>query len=325
MKSAESNGGKSSRQPKEENLKTIATQILKTMCLLDKPFGQSYLCEILRGEFRYDPKHASHVRLETFGVAAGQKLDSLSCIFQLMIEKGYVQSDPPSFNTLRVTDAGNRYLESPQNWIVPTWKTQYRRSDIHLRNCLRYHRTDLAKQQGMEPWLIFTNFTLEALVRQKPYDFQTLSKVPGMTTYKCEHFGASILGVFQEAKEQFDDIVRASTLVKVSKGVYPEVQRMFTEGAKIEEISKQLGIQLTTVGEYLRQLHSVGKVDLIPWIEKEISSKELFKGTEYFKNVKNPSITEAFNTLGIGYDTLRFCKLYVADFKKEEAELAISA
>ncbi len=325
MKSAEGKGGKSSRQAKETNLKTIATQILKTMQLLDKPFGQSYLCQVLQGEFRWDPKHASHIRLDTFGVAAGQKADYLGCVFQLLLEKEYIASDPPNFNTLRITDAGERYLNAPDNWIVPSWKTKYRRSDIHLRSCLRYHRTALAKDQGLDSWLVFTNFTLEALVRQKPHDFQSLSKVPGMTTYKCEHFGASILEVFREAKAQFEDIVRASTLVKVSKGTYPEIQKMFMEGFTVADIASHLGVKEATVSEKLRDLHSVGKVDLIPWIEKEINSKELFKGAEYFKNVKNPSVTEAFNTLGIDYETLRYCKLYVADFKKEEAELAISA
>ena len=34
---------------KEENLKVLTTQILKTMILLGKPFGQNYLINVMTG------------------------------------------------------------------------------------------------------------------------------------------------------------------------------------------------------------------------------------------------------------------------------------
>lgn len=325
MKSAEGLEGTKSNNKKDENIKSIVAAALKTMAMLEKPFGQSYLTQILLGDFKYDPKHPSHISLETYGVAAGKSSDYLTCIFQMMVEKQMIEPIPPGFNTIRTTEVGMKWLEDPQDWFVPRWKTQYRKRDIFLRNKLRDHRYQLSKSEGMDTWLIFSNYTLEALVRMKPIDFQSLSKVPGMTTYKCEHFGASVIATIMESNAQFDDIVRASTLVKVGKGSYPKIQQMFSEGYKIPTIAEALGIKISTVSEHLRELHAVGKVDLIPWIEKEVPSKELFKGVEYFKNVKNPTVKEAFETLGIAYETLHYCKLYVADFKRQEAQLSISA
>ena len=75
---------------------------------------------------------------------------------------------------------------------------------------------------------------------------------------------------------------------------------------------------------YLCDLHEIGHVDMVLWIEKNISSKSLFKGVEYFNRVQAPTLKEAYSTLGLDYNTLRFAWLYKrdTDARKEEARLS---
>ncbi len=62
-----------------------------------------------------------------------------------------------------------------------------------LREKLRAWRRDLAKPQGMPPYVILHDATIDALCRQRPRDVAELLEVPGIGERKAERFGARIL------------------------------------------------------------------------------------------------------------------------------------
>ena len=66
-----------------------------------------------------------------------------------------------------------------------------------------------------------------------------------------------------------------------------------------------------------------GEIDLRPWIEKNVDSKALYKGAEYFKKVSNPKVKEAFQVLGLDYETLNLCKMYVANVVSRQVEIPL--
>ena len=88
------------------------------------------------------------------------------------------------------------------------------------------------------------------------------------------------------------------------------VLRMFMENVSIPEITNILGLTMTRTIDILIDLSAADKVDLIPWIERNINSKSLYKGVEYFTKVSRPSFEEAHMTIGLDYSTLKFCKVY---------------
>ena len=62
-----------------------------------------------------------------------------------------------------------------------------------LREKLRAWRRELAKTQGMPPYVILHDATIDALCRQRPRIWAELLEVPGIGERKADRFGARIL------------------------------------------------------------------------------------------------------------------------------------
>jgi superfamily II DNA helicase RecQ len=67
-----------------------------------------------------------------------------------------------------------------------------------LRERLRAWRRELAKLQGMPPYVILHDATIDALCRQRPRNAAELLEVPGIGERKAERFGARILELIAE-------------------------------------------------------------------------------------------------------------------------------
>ncbi len=68
-----------------------------------------------------------------------------------------------------------------------------------LRERLRAWRREFAKAQGMPPYVILHDATVDALCRARPRDLAGLLEVPGIGERKAERFGARILELIAES------------------------------------------------------------------------------------------------------------------------------
>lgn len=62
-----------------------------------------------------------------------------------------------------------------------------------LFNSLREWRSRLAHEQGVPPYVVFTNRQLAALVRARPESANALAQVEGIGAGKVEDYGAEVL------------------------------------------------------------------------------------------------------------------------------------
>ena len=100
---------------------------------------------------------------------------------------------------------------------------------------------------------------------------------------------------------------------------------LFEKGFTVEQIASQHELKTGTIQHYLLTLHQAGEIDLIPWIKDQLSTEELEKGSRYFQQHENPKLSQAFADLGLDYDTLRLCRLYVAKHDTVQEELVYAA
>jgi ATP-dependent DNA helicase RecQ len=67
--------------------------------------------------------------------------------------------------------------------------------DDRLWHALRAKRLDLARTEGLPPYVIFHDSTLLEMVRQRPRTPGDLARVPGVGGRKLERYGEAFLGV----------------------------------------------------------------------------------------------------------------------------------
>jgi hypothetical protein len=325
MKSAEGKLEQTASSSRDENLQTMVRLILETMVAFGKPYGQNYTAQFLTADRYLMLRQPTHRSIETYGKLGHRNLEDVVSMMHYLADEGLIIAKEPDFMTMEVGEAGLQWLAQPQEVSASWQRVRFSPLEKYLRSALRETRRDLADRMEIKPWDVMTDYIMDRIVLNKPLDLDTLSRLPGFNTLKCERFGVAIVKCVQDVLEHFDDYVRASLLARVKRGSYPRVKSLFLLNLTLPEIAQQCGLAMSTVCGYLRDLHDANHVDLIPWIERNINSKSLFKGVEYFERVRKPGLKEAHLTLGLDYNTLLFCSLYAKDKRMQQKEAQLLA
>lgn len=295
---------------REENLKALATPLLKTLILLGKPYGQNYVVHVMTAKAETQWRDLSHTLLETYGTVPGYLRNRLVCAIHHLVDIGLIEVNAPSCSTLKITDAGRNWLEKPRDLLTRSACLYFTGLELYLREALRLHRRETSQLTGTQPWFIFTDYSLDRVALGKPLSLEQLCQLPGFTTSKCEQYGPGVVRVVQNVIENYAEY-RRQNLVQRAKGrSYQAVLQLFTENHTLPEIAMHTKLKLDTVVKYLCDLHEIARVDMVPWIEQNVNSKALYTAVEYFSRVQGATLREGYVTLGLDYTTLRFGLLY---------------
>lgn len=287
--------------------------VLKTMDLLKANFGASYLARLLRGDAKFNWSHPYHIELETFGSLTHHHQGWVRSLIYRMVDFGWIEPVMPRCSVLQVTAKGKEWLEKPEKiWVA---KTELRESqlDMKLRYKLVELRSQIAKTENANAYSVFTQFTIDWMVKVRPLTYAKLKAIPGIDDKRADRYGAAIVGLIRENEEEKLEVIKRNATFRASGPSHQETKQLMLEGKSIPEIAAIKNIQEKTVIQYMERLHLAEEIDARPVVEQLVDKKTLHKGVEFFKNLANPRLSEAHQTLNIGYDILRLCKLYAMD------------
>lgn len=299
--------------------------ILKTMVLLGQNYSARYIIQIMRGDERAQFRKQEHQLLETFGSGMSWSESKLRNLLYYMSEVGLIAPVEPGCFTLTITDSGRKYLDAPWALTMTPGRLALNHHEYTLRFQLMNLRTRMAAEFQCKPYEVFPDWSMEVIIRNHPTTLAQLKKVAGITAPRAEQIGERLLLAVKEclAHMMLDYIRRCKNQVQ-----YPRPQKareLFLEGKSIQDIAEALEVRVSTVAGYLESLHVAGEIDLKPWVEQNVNPRSLYRASEYFRQVESPRLKEAYEVLGLDYQTLRFSRLYVSDYSQYYQELAIAA
>ncbi len=298
--------------------------ILKTMIMLERPYGLSYLSAVVQGRDEHSYLKPEHQVLETYGALKHRKWDSIRNILLQMYQDGLIINVNKVYNTFETTPIGRAFLDSPSGFEMEAKDLVTPRYDLVLLSKLRALRKRIADDQNLPSYRILAEFSLLFILKEKPATFNELQVLPGIGISKAEKYGAAILTTLKKVEEE-RAVFYLSEKIKAAKcDSYQMTKALFQRGLAVKEMAVYRQLKESTIQSHLECLHIAGEIDIRPMIEKQLNSKDLYKGAEYFRSVSQPKLKEAFEVLGLNYDTLRLCKLYVSDVKSGLAQIQTS-
>ena len=300
-----------------------ATNVLKTLLLLGKPFGMSYLTSVLKGDEEVSWMREEHKTLETFGCLNEHTTGYIKNMISIMIDFEMIGPGNAYSTVIKITKKGEDFLENPSQLKVHSARLKPAKFESLLAFRLGTLRKNFAEKEKKPGYQIFSDFTLNRLVRLKPLTVKELREIPGIGLFKAEKYGSAILDSISRTLEARKESALQRNLQTVKSPTYQQTRELFIAGNSPAEIAKAKGISESTIKSYLEKLHLAGEINLKPWIEENIDNKALYKGAEYFKQVEHPRMKEAYEVLGLDYDILRMCKLYVSDVQSGYDEVLI--
>jgi ATP-dependent DNA helicase RecQ len=193
---------------------TVAAQkALSAVARTGERFGAAHLIDLLLGERTEKIERFRHDRLPTFGV--GRELDARGWrgVFRQLVARGLLESDADGWNTLRLTERARPVLRGDEKLELRRERDggrgRARKSaapaalapasgDERLFERLRAARAELARAQGVPPYVVFHDSTLRAVAAARPRSLAELAALPGVGEKKLERYGETILALTRD-------------------------------------------------------------------------------------------------------------------------------
>ena len=181
-------------------------------------FGAAYLIDVLRGRETDRIQRFGHDSIPTHGVGADLSPYEWRSVFRQLVARGLLWVDMEGFGSIRLTDESWPVLrgETPVHMrrdVRPPAAARKRKRraeqpppdpetwDEGLWEALRAHRLELARAQGVPPYVIFHDATLREMVERRPGTPEELAGITGVGETKLERYGEDFLGVIAKAEQ----------------------------------------------------------------------------------------------------------------------------
>ena len=193
----------------------MAQKALAAIYRTGQRFGTGHLIDVLRGTHTEKTAKFGHDQIKTFGVGADTPKPEWMSVYRQLVAAGFLTVNHELYGALQLTEAAGPVLKGAQTLrlrrdAAAVFKKSARTSrpaggapaalsetDDTLWHKLRACRLELAKAQGVPPYVIFHDTTLLEMVRQKPTDRLGLSKISGVGATKMDRYGEAFLAVIR--------------------------------------------------------------------------------------------------------------------------------
>jgi ATP-dependent DNA helicase RecQ len=306
---------------RQVNLREEATLILRLVIDTGATYGSNYLVRLLRGDDAFELHDPAHRTLEGFGCMPDQSSDRLHSVIRYLVREQLLRVADPVRGTLSLSQAGTDFLNAPFDLIASYQSLQYSPMERLLMHELRDIRRKLGNEEQKAPFLIFTDYVMQRLVEEKPETVEALRLIPGFGDYKVNRYGPALLQAVPRAREQHQEQLHLKLMRAVQNPAHQQTKSYFEAGHSEAEIAAKRMVKPATVRKHLISLHRAGEIDLSPWIEATLKESAFEQGVSYFRQAESGRLREAYETLGLDYDTLQLCRLYVAKVSSQHAVL----
>lgn len=179
----------------------IARKLLSAAFRTEMRFGVGHLTDVLAGKETDKIFAQGHHRLSVFGIAKEEELRLIKPVARALLARDALRAD--DYGGLSFGPAARAILKGEEvlSIVLPPKRERKRRAGRDfgpadpLFDALRDLRRELAKEQGVPPYVIFHDATLREMAAIKPQDRHALSEITGVGARKLDAFGDAFLAV----------------------------------------------------------------------------------------------------------------------------------
>jgi ATP-dependent DNA helicase RecQ len=194
----------------------LVQKALSAILRTEEHVGIRMLIDILRGSARAELLQQNYHRLKTYG--AGRDLPYAiwkEYIYQ-MLQLGFIEIDYLNNQTLKTTPLGKKILFGKDKAILTVYKEPVEKKatapvhdkspqaiqipensamDETLMEALRRLRRELAQQEKMPAYIIFSDASLQDMIYKKPLTLNAFADIKGVGEMKLEKYGHTFVAL----------------------------------------------------------------------------------------------------------------------------------
>jgi ATP-dependent DNA helicase RecQ len=189
-----------------------AQKALSAVFRTGQRFGVGHLTDVLLGELNDRIRRFGHDRIKTFGVGTELGKPEWRSVFRQLVAQGHLAVDVEGHGGLYLGESAPAVLrgETSVEFRHDPERRRGRRRPLdepglgaagfsaeeeRLWQRLRARRLELARAQGVPPYVIFHDATMMEMVRRRPHSLMELAQIPGIGRSKLERYGTIFLAM----------------------------------------------------------------------------------------------------------------------------------
>ncbi|WP_163580424.1 DNA helicase RecQ [Gracilibacillus saliphilus] len=178
-----------------------AQMVLSCVKRMDERFGASLVAKVLKGSNDKKVKQFRFDRLSTYGLMKEMTEKELVSFIQFLIAEDFLVSEGGRYPILRLSKRALSVLTGEEKVYVQSAKVETKEVvayDMEMFEQLRRLRKTLADQQGVPPYVIFSDKSLREMSVVKPKSKNEMLQIHGVGERKFEQYGEVFLECFLE-------------------------------------------------------------------------------------------------------------------------------
>lgn len=203
----------------QETVEEDMTEQVRSICLcvdeLEGRFGMTMVCDILKGSQNAKVRRYGFANNSAFGMLGDFTLSEVRDMVRQCIDDGYLDQSDGKYPVVSLTADGRQALSGSRRIVqqkvvaadpvpeLPKRQQKRRAGAIDedalrpLFDTLRAVRLELAKDEHIPPFVIFSDATLWDMAALKPDSLDAMSQIKGVGSFKLHKYGRQFVGAIQ--------------------------------------------------------------------------------------------------------------------------------
>ena len=198
---------------------TVAQKALAAVYRTGQRYGVQYLIDVLRGRSTDRVLQNGHEQIKTFGVGSDLSEVQWRSVFRQLLAAGWIDANPERHGAIELQahseDAllGRELIELRKDIEAPKAGRSTRTRNVsatadryehpaagsRLFEALRAKRLELAREQGVAPFIVFNDRTLLEMCELNPSTLDEMLAVSGVGKTKLARYGEAFLEVLRSS------------------------------------------------------------------------------------------------------------------------------
>ncbi|CAD0008936.1 DNA helicase RecQ [Flavobacterium salmonis] len=303
----------------------LAQKALSAITRLKESEPLAVIVDFLRGSKNAYIYEKNYQELKTYGIGADISWYDWNQYLIQLINLGYCEIAFHQHNKILLTPFAKKVLFEGEKVKLTTVvkkvidkneikeaKTKPKPATNSLFETLRKLRYEIAKQDEVPAYVIFSDAALRQMETLRPMSDEEFLAIDGVGKTKLEKYGSEFINAIIE----FQKSKVSNTKIKKESATYKTTLEMFENGNSVQEIAKTRKLGLSTVISHLAKLYLDG-VDID--VSQFISDEEVLQLEKARTELENPNALKPYFDHfeeKMGYDKIRF-GLAVLEKKKQ--------
>ncbi|MBO5563539.1 MAG: DNA helicase RecQ [Bacteroidales bacterium] len=301
------------------------SMVIELIDTLPEHFKIEHLAGILAGVPNAMIKSYHHDELELFGAGKDHDVRFWSAIIHQGLVLHFLDKDIENYGLIRATDAGLEFYLHPEPLMLVEDRTFSEGDeeddedmaaargggggDQILLSMLKDLRKDEAQKRHLQPWILFSDPSLEDMSILYPLTVEELRGCQGVGEGKARKYGRPFLELIARYVEE-NDIVRPDDFVV--KSVAPRsgnkvyIIQSIDRKLGLDDIAAAKGLDMNDLLSEIEAIVATGtRLDLNYYIERNLDEEVVEEIYDWFREeASSDSLEEALKALGGDYEDL---------------------